>query len=178
LFLLAMDAWAVSRNEEFEEWPRGAHVPSGPDDPSLLERDAEGIKMTSRRGHACSRIVHDEGNLRLRFDTRRWSGNKANQRGHRPRIERNPRFERNPNLSRDRYVNGASNDGSGSFWIGLIVAIVVVLGIAAYRRQLTASNPDATTTGQTTRTPVPAPRPRRLPHGPKREPPVIPTVKC
>jgi hypothetical protein len=81
-----------------------------------------------------------------------------------------PRFERDPNLSRNRSVNRESTAGAGSVWIAVIVAVLVVAGIAAYsyRGDLTASNAPATTSGQSTRTPVstppatpvaPAPRP-------------------
>jgi hypothetical protein len=81
-----------------------------------------------------------------------------------------PRFERDPDFSRNRYPNRESTAGAGSVWIAVIVAVLVVAGIAAYsyRGGMTASNPPATTSGQTTRAPVstppappvaPAPRP-------------------
>jgi hypothetical protein len=70
-----------------------------------------------------------------------------------------PRFERDPNFSRNRYANRESTAGSSSVWIAVIVAFLVVAGIAAYtyRGGMTASNAPNTTTGQMTRTPVPAP---------------------
>jgi hypothetical protein len=53
----------------------------------------------------------------------------------------------------------SSSDSGSTLWINLIVAILVILGIAAYtyRDQLTASNSDnSTTTGQSMRPQAPA----------------------
>jgi hypothetical protein len=69
-----------------------------------------------------------------------------------------PRFERDPNRSPNRPANRESTAGAGSLWMALIVAIIVVLGVTAYsyRGNLTTSNAPITTSGQTTRVPVPA----------------------
>ena len=70
-----------------------------------------------------------------------------------------PRFERDPPLSRNRYANRESTAGSNSVWIAVIVAVLVVAGIAAYsyRGGMTASNAPNTTAGQAMRAPVPTP---------------------
>jgi hypothetical protein len=70
-----------------------------------------------------------------------------------------PRFERDSNRPAARYVNRESTAGTGSLWVAAIVAILVIAGVAAYsyRGTETASNPPATTSGQSTRTPVASP---------------------
>jgi cytoskeletal protein RodZ len=63
-------------------------------------------------------------------------------------------IERDPNLSRNRYVG--RNDNSG--WIVAGVIVVILLGVAAFSYrgvQMTSSSPPATTSGQSTRAPVP-----------------------
>jgi hypothetical protein len=73
--------------------------------------------------------------------------------------DRDPRFGRDPNRPATPYVTRESTAGGGSVWVVVIVAILVVAGITAYsyRGDLTASNPPATTTGQSTRAPVSPP---------------------
>ena len=69
-----------------------------------------------------------------------------------------PRSDRDPNFRDDRRYETASDSGS-TLWISLIVAVVVILGIAAYtyRDRLTASNSgNSTTTGQSMRPQSPA----------------------
>jgi hypothetical protein len=70
-----------------------------------------------------------------------------------------PRFERDPNRPARRYINRESTAGAGSMWVAAIVAILVIAGVAAYsyRGVQTASNPPATTSGPSTRTPDAAP---------------------
>jgi hypothetical protein len=63
-------------------------------------------------------------------------------------------IERDPNLSRNRYVG--RNDNSG--WIVAGVIVIILLGVAAFSyrgAQMTSSSPPATTSGQSTRAPVP-----------------------
>jgi hypothetical protein len=69
-----------------------------------------------------------------------------------------PRYERDLNRRAAPGANRAKA-GSGSLWLGAIVAILVIAGIAAYsyRGTQTVSNPVATTSGQSTRAPVSAP---------------------
>jgi hypothetical protein len=67
-------------------------------------------------------------------------------------------FERDQDLSRDRYVGRQSGAGDNSGWIIAGVIAVVLLGLAAFSyrdAQKTASNPPETTSGQSTRAPVP-----------------------
>jgi hypothetical protein len=69
-----------------------------------------------------------------------------------------PRFDRDPN--RRPYANRESTAGGGSVWVAVVVATLVVAGIAAYsyRGSMTASNePAATTTGQSMRAPISSP---------------------
>jgi hypothetical protein len=68
-----------------------------------------------------------------------------------------PRFERDPNR-RPTPANRESTAGTTSAWIAAIVAVLIVLGIAAYsyRGGMTASNAPATTSGQMNRAPAPA----------------------
>jgi hypothetical protein len=70
-----------------------------------------------------------------------------------------PRLQRDPNRPASPYTNRESTAGTGSMWVAAIVAILVILGVAAYsyRGTHTASNPSATTSGQSTRTPDAAP---------------------
>jgi hypothetical protein len=66
-------------------------------------------------------------------------------------------FDRDPNLSRNRYAGSRSSDSSG--WIVAGVIVVILLGVAAYSyrgAQMTSSSPPATTSGQSTRAPVPS----------------------
>ena len=67
-------------------------------------------------------------------------------------------FERDQDLSRNRYVGRQSGAGDNSGWIIAGVIAVVLLGLAAFSyrdAQKTASNPPETTSGQSTRAPVP-----------------------
>jgi hypothetical protein len=75
-----------------------------------------------------------------------------------------PRFDRDPNRPAASYANRESTAGSGSVLVAAIVAILVIAGIAAYtyRGNEMASNPPATTSGQSTRTPV-SPPPSSVP---------------
>jgi hypothetical protein len=69
-----------------------------------------------------------------------------------------PRSDRGLNFRDNRRYDRASDSGS-ALWISLIVAILVILGFAAYtyRDQLTASSSDtSTTTGQSMRPQTPA----------------------
>ena len=61
-------------------------------------------------------------------------------------------------LNRRPYANRESTAGTGSIWIAVIVAILVIAGIAAYsyRDTQTAANPPATTSGQMNRVSPPA----------------------
>jgi hypothetical protein len=70
-----------------------------------------------------------------------------------------PRVDRDPNRPATPYANRESTAGAGSGWIAAIVAILVIASIAAYsyRGTQTASNPPATTSGQSTRAPVSPP---------------------
>jgi hypothetical protein len=72
---------------------------------------------------------------------------------------------RDPNRPPTRYANRESTAGSGSLWVAAIVAILVIAGVAAYsyRGTQTASNPPATTAGQSTRAPDAAPPPSTPP---------------
>jgi hypothetical protein len=68
-------------------------------------------------------------------------------------------FERDPNLSRDRYVGRQSSGSANSVWIIAGVIVVVLLGLAAYSyngKQMTSSGTPETTSGQSTRAPVPS----------------------
>jgi hypothetical protein len=70
-------------------------------------------------------------------------------------------FERDPNLSRTGYVGRQSDAGdSSSGWIIAGVVAVVLLGLAAYSYRdtqvISATNPPATTSGQSMRAPVPS----------------------
>jgi hypothetical protein len=69
-----------------------------------------------------------------------------------------PRYDRDPNR-RATPVNEEATAGYSSIWVAAIVAILVIAGIAAYtyRNAQTASNPSATTSGQSTRAPASAP---------------------
>jgi hypothetical protein len=67
-------------------------------------------------------------------------------------------FERDPNLSRNRYVGRQSSAGNGSGWIIAAVIAVILLGLAAFSyrgTQVSSANGPATTSGQSTRPPVP-----------------------
>jgi hypothetical protein len=68
-------------------------------------------------------------------------------------------FERDPNLSRDRSVGRQSSGGESSAWIIAGIIVVILLGLAAYSynggTQMTSSGPPETTSGQSTRAPVP-----------------------
>jgi hypothetical protein len=70
-----------------------------------------------------------------------------------------PRYDRDPNRRPTPYANRESTAGAGSIWVAAIVAILVIAGIAAYsyKNSQTASNPSATTSGESTRAPVSAP---------------------
>jgi hypothetical protein len=70
-----------------------------------------------------------------------------------------PGYQRDPTRPAPRYINRESTAGTGSMWVAAIVAILVIAGVAAYsyRGVQTASNPPATTSGQSTRTPDSAP---------------------
>jgi hypothetical protein len=83
-----------------------------------------------------------------------------------------PRFERDLNPSGPRYANRASSAGTTSGWIAVVVAVLVVAGIAAYsyRGVSTASNPPATTSGQTTRVPASTPPVSTAPAAPAQRP--------
>jgi hypothetical protein len=69
-------------------------------------------------------------------------------------------FERDPNLSGNRYVGRQSGGGESSAWIIAGVIVVILLGLAAYSynggMQMTSSGTPETTTGQSTRAPVPS----------------------
>jgi hypothetical protein len=65
-------------------------------------------------------------------------------------------FERDPNLPRNRYVDSRASGSSG--WIIAVVIAVVLVGVAAYSyrgTQMTSNSPE-TTSGQSTRAPVPS----------------------
>jgi hypothetical protein len=67
-------------------------------------------------------------------------------------------LERDPNLYRDRHVGRQSSASNGSGWIIAAVIVVVLLGLAAYSyrgTRLTSADGPATTSGQSTRPPVP-----------------------
>jgi hypothetical protein len=67
-------------------------------------------------------------------------------------------FERDPNFSRNRYVGRQSNGSDNSGWIIAAVIAVVLLGLAvfSYRgEQIASSSAPGTTSGQSTRAPVP-----------------------
>jgi hypothetical protein len=66
-----------------------------------------------------------------------------------------PGYQRDPSRPTPRHINRESTAGAGSMWVAAIVAILVIAGVAAYsyRGVQTASNPPATTSGQSTRTP-------------------------
>lgn len=75
-----------------------------------------------------------------------------------------PRLDRDPSRPAAPYANRESTAGSGSVWVAVIVAILVIAGIAAYsyRNSMTASNEPATT-GQSTRAPISPPPPASAP---------------
>jgi hypothetical protein len=65
-------------------------------------------------------------------------------------------FEGDPNFARGRTVGRQSNDSSG--WIIAAVIVVIVLGLAAYSykgSEMASSGAPETTSGQSTRAPVP-----------------------
>ncbi len=62
-------------------------------------------------------------------------------------------FERNPNLPRNIQSDNRSSLGDTSVWIAIIAAILVVFGAVTYYG---GSSTEPTTSGQSTRTPVPA----------------------
>jgi len=67
-------------------------------------------------------------------------------------------FERDPNMSRNRYVGRQSGAGDNSGWIIAVVIAAVLLGLAAYSyrgKEMTSANAPETTSGQSTRAPVP-----------------------
>jgi hypothetical protein len=69
-------------------------------------------------------------------------------------------FERDPGLSGNRDVGRRSGGGdSSSGWIIAAIVAVALLGLAAYSyrdtQNVAATNAPATTTGQSTRAPVP-----------------------
>jgi hypothetical protein len=68
-------------------------------------------------------------------------------------------FERDPNLSGNRYVGRQSGSSESSAWIIAGVIVVVLLGLAAYSynggSQMTSAGKPETTSGQSTRSPVP-----------------------
>ena len=68
-------------------------------------------------------------------------------------------------IDRNRRVTSANRDSAGgSIWVAAIIALLVIAGIVAYsyKNSETASNPSATTSGQSTLAPVSAP-PARAP---------------
>jgi hypothetical protein len=80
-------------------------------------------------------------------------------------------FERDPNLARERYVEQQSA-GASSGWIVAAVIAVVLLGLAAYSyrgTQVSSTTPE-TTTGQSTRAPVPSTPPASPMAPPARQP--------
>ena len=101
-----------------------------------------------------------------------------------PRFEREPnRYANDPNLPPNQYVNDPNRRpspytnreltaGPGSLWMAMIIAIVVVAGLAAYsyRGNMTASNAPATTSGQATRAPAPTTTPPATPVAPEQRP--------
>lgn len=68
-------------------------------------------------------------------------------------------FERDPNLSGTRYAGRQSGASESSAWIIAGVIVVILLGLAAYSynsgSQVASSNKPETTSGQSTRAPVP-----------------------
>jgi hypothetical protein len=69
-------------------------------------------------------------------------------------------FERDPNLSGNRYVSRQSSRAESSAWIIAGVIVVILLGLAAYSytgggTQVSSSGTPETTSGQSTRAPVP-----------------------
>jgi hypothetical protein len=68
-------------------------------------------------------------------------------------------FERDPNLSGNRYVGRQSGGSESSAWIVAGVIVVILVGLAAYSysggTQMTSSGTPETTSGQSTRVPVP-----------------------
>jgi hypothetical protein len=68
-------------------------------------------------------------------------------------------FERDPNLSGNRYVGRQSGSSESSAWIVGGVIVAILLGLAAYSlnggTQMTSSGTPETTSGQSTRAPVP-----------------------
>jgi hypothetical protein len=83
--------------------------------------------------------------------------------------------ERDPNMPPNRYAGRQSGMSDGSGWIVAGVIVAILLGVAAYsvRDTQTSSTAPATTSGQSTRAPVPttppsapvapAPRPQSQP---------------
>jgi hypothetical protein len=70
-------------------------------------------------------------------------------------------FERDPSLSGNRYVDRQSVGGGSSALIISAVIVVILLGLAAYSykegdTQVTSSGTPETTSGQSTRAPVPS----------------------
>jgi hypothetical protein len=69
-------------------------------------------------------------------------------------------FERDPSLSGNRYVGRESGSSQSSAWIVGGVIVAILLGLAAYSlngggTQMTSSGTPETTSGQSTRAPVP-----------------------
>jgi hypothetical protein len=69
-------------------------------------------------------------------------------------------FERDPNLSGNRHLGRESAGTESSAWIVAGVIVVILLGLAAYSysgggTQVTSSGTSETTSGQSTRAPVP-----------------------
>jgi hypothetical protein len=67
-------------------------------------------------------------------------------------------FERDPNLSRNRYLGRQSGAADNSGWIIAVVIAAVLLGLASYSyrgKERTSANAPETTSGQSTRAPVP-----------------------
>jgi hypothetical protein len=68
-------------------------------------------------------------------------------------------FERDPNMAGNRYAGRESSDGTSSGWIIAAVIAVILVGLAAYGYRGTeqvSSNTPETTSGQSTRAPVPS----------------------
>jgi hypothetical protein len=65
-------------------------------------------------------------------------------------------FERDPNLSRNSYSDNRSSLADTSVWIVVIIAVLVVFGaINYYAGGSPGPNAAGTTSGQSTRAPVP-----------------------
>jgi hypothetical protein len=67
-------------------------------------------------------------------------------------------FERDPHMAGNRYVGREVSDGTSSGWIIAAVIAVILVGLAAYGYRGTemSSKTPETTTGQSTRAPVPS----------------------